>query len=163
MTKPTLVTISTGNEGMTAVREMISSCPVGMAKIAAMNFILISGSETVVANHDFCVARPDFCIARHELSFTLTSRCFDNTLRCVAVAKNVAENDLRRGGKICGVSEGHHGSRRGTLHAHRDALHARRGTLHRCRGHQLLEEGGWRLWEGNKRLWGSGQKLREDG
>ena len=149
MTKPTLATISTGNEGMTAVREMTSSYPVGMAKIAAMNFILISGSETVVANHDFCVARPDFCIAhhdfciaRHELGFTLTSRCFDNTLRRAAVAKIAAENDLFRGGKICGVSEGHHGSRRGTLHARRDALHARQGTLHRCRGHQLLEEGG---------------------
>ena len=149
MTKPTLATISTGNEGMTAVREMPSSCPVDMAKIAAMNFILISESETVVANHDFCVARPDFCIAhhdsciaRHELSFTLTSRCFGNALRRGAVAKNVAENDLRRGGKICGVSEGHHGSRRGTLHAHRDALHARQGTLHRCRGHQLLTKGG---------------------
>lgn len=149
MTKPTLATISTGNEGMTAVREMTSSCPVGMAKIAAMNLMLISGSETVVANHDFRVARPDFCIAhhdlciaRHELGFTLTSRCFDNTLRRATVAKNAAENDLLRGGKICGVSEGHHGSRRGTLHAHRDALHARQGTLHRCRGHQLLEEGG---------------------
>lgn len=149
MTKPALATISTGNEGMTAVREMTSSCPVGMAKIAAMNFILISGSETVVANHDFCVARPDFCIAhhdfciaRHELGFTLTSRCFDNTLRRAAVTKIVAGNDLRRSGKICGVSEGHPGSRRGTLHAHRDALHARQGTLHRCRGHQLLEEGG---------------------
>ena len=149
MTKPTLATISTGNEGMTAVREMTSSCPVGMEKIAAMNFMLISGSETVVANHDFRVARPDFCIAhhdfciaRHKLGFTLTSRCFDNTLRRAAVAKIVTENDLRRGGKICGVSEGHHGSRRGTLHAHRDALHARQGTLHRCRGHQLLEEGG---------------------
>ena len=135
MTKPTWATISTGNEGMTAVREMTSSYPVGMAKIAAMNFILISGSETVVANHDFC-------IARHELGFTLTYRCFDNTLRRAAVAKIAAENDLFRGGKICGVSEGHHGSRRGTLHARRDALHARQGTLHRCRGHQLLEEGG---------------------
>lgn len=149
MTKPTLATISTGNEGMTAVREMTSSYPVGMAKIAAMNFMLISGSETVVANHDFCVARPDFCvahhdfcIARHKLGFTLTSRCFDNTLQRAAVAKIVAENDLRRGGKICGVSEGHHGSRRGTLHAHRDALHTRQGTLHRCRGHQLLAKGG---------------------
>ena len=149
MTKPTLATISTGNEGMTAVREMTSSYPVGIAKIAAMNFMLISGSETVVANHDFRVARPDFCIAhhdfciaRHELGFTLTYRCFDNTLRRAAVAKIAAENDLRRGGKICGFSEGHHGSRRGTLHAHRDALHARQGTLHRCRGHQLLEEGG---------------------
>ena len=142
MTKPTLATISTGNEGMTAVREMTSSCPAGMAKIAAMNFMLISGSETVVANHDFCVARPDFCIARHELGFTLTSRCFDSTLQRGAVAKIVAENDFLRGGKICGVSEGHHGSRRDTLHAHRDALHARQGTLHRCRGHQLLEEGG---------------------
>lgn len=149
MTKPTLATISTGNEGMTAVREMTSSYPVGMAKIAAMNFMLISGSETVVANHDFCVARPDFCvahhdfcIARHELGFTLNSRCFDNTLRRAAVVKIVAGNDLRRGEKICGASEGHHGSRRGTLHAHRDALHARQGTLHRRRGHQLLEEGG---------------------
>ena len=149
MTKPTLATISTGNEGMTAVREMTSSYPVGMAKIAAMNFILLSGSETVVANHDFrvaqpdfCIAHHDFCIARHELCFTLTSICFDNTLRRAAVAKIAAENDLFRGGKICGVSEGHHGSRRGTLHAHRDALHARQGTLHRCRGHQLLEEGG---------------------
>lgn len=149
MTKPTLATISTDNKGMTAVREMTSSCPVGMAKIAAMNFMLISGSETVVANHDFCVARPDFCIAhhdfciaRHELGFTLTSRCFNNTLRRAAVAKIVAENDLRRGGKICGVSKGHHGSRRGTLHAHRDALHARQGTLNRCRGHQLLAKGG---------------------
>ena len=109
MTKPTWATISTGNEGMTAVREMTSSCPVGMAKIAAMNFMLISGSETVVANHDFCVARPnfriahhDFCIARHELGFTLTYRCFDNTLRRAAVAKIAAENDLFRGGKICG-------------------------------------------------------------
>ena len=106
MTKPALATISTGNEGMTAVCEMTSSCPVGMAKIVAMNFMLISGSETVVANHDFRVARPDFCIAhhdfciaRHELGFTLTSRCFDNTLRRAAVAKNAAENDLRRGGK----------------------------------------------------------------
>ena len=149
MTKPTLATISMGNEGMTAVRKMTSSCPVGMAKIAAMNFILISGSETVFANHDFRVARPDFCIAhhdlciaRHELSFTLTSRCFDNTLRRAAVAKIVAENDLLCGGKICGVSEGHHGSRRGTLHARRDALHARQGTLHRCRGHQFLAKGG---------------------
>lgn len=135
MTKPSWATISTGNEGMTAVCEMTSSCPVGMAKIAAMNFMLISGSETVVANHDFrvarpdfCIARHDFCIARHELGFALTSRCFDNTLRRGAVAKIVAENDLRRGGKICGVSEGHHGSRR--------------GTLHRCRGHQLLAKGG---------------------
>ena len=142
MTKPTLATISTGNEGMTTVGEMTSSCPVGMAKIAAMNFMLISRSETVVANHDFCVARPDlciahhdFCIARHELGFTLTSRCFDNPLRLGAVAKNVAENDLLCGGKICSVSEGHHGSRRGTLHA-------RQGTLHRCRGHQLLAKGG---------------------
>lgn len=149
MTKPTLATISTGNEGMTAVREMTSSYPVGMAKIAAMNFILISGSETVVTNHDFSVARPDFriahhdfCIARHELGFTLISRCFDNTLQRATVAKNAAGNDLRCGGKICGVSEGHHGSHRGTLHAHWDALHARQGTLHRCRGHQLLEEGG---------------------
>ena len=149
MTKPALATISTGNEGMTAMGEMTSSCPVGMAKIAAMNFMLISGSETVVANHDFRVARPDFCIAhhdfciaRHELDFTLTSRCFVNTLQRAAVAKIVAENGLRRGGKICGVSEGHHGSRRGTLHARRDALHTRRGTLHRCRGHQLLAEGG---------------------
>lgn len=32
MTKPTWATISTGNEGMTAVREMTSSYPVGMAK-----------------------------------------------------------------------------------------------------------------------------------
>lgn len=149
MTKPTLATISTGNEGMTAVREMTSSYPVGMAKIAAMNFMLISGSETVVANYDFRVARPDFCIAhhdfciaRHELGFTLTSRCFGNTLQRGAVAKIAAENDLVRDGKIYGVSEGHHGSRRGTLHARRDALHARQGTLHRCRGHQLLEEGG---------------------
>lgn len=149
MTKPALATISTGNEGMTAVCEMTSSCPVGMAKIVAMNFMLISGSETVVANHDFRVARPDFCIAhhdffiaRHELGFTLTSIWFDNTLQRAAVAKIVAENDLHRGGKICGVSEGHHDSRRDTLHAHRDALHARQGTLHRCRGHQLLEEGG---------------------
>lgn len=149
MTKPTLATISTGNEGMTAVREITSSCPVGMAKIAAMNLMLISGSETVVANHDFCVERPDFriahhdfCIALHELGFTLTSRCFDNTPWRGAVAKIVAENDLLRGGKICGVSEGHHGSRRGTLHAHRDALHARQGTLHRWRGHQLLAKGG---------------------
>lgn len=148
MTKPTLATISTGNEGMTAVREMISSCPVGMAKITAMNFMLISRYETVVANHDFCVARPDFCIAHHDfciahhkLGFTLTSRRFDYILRRAAVAKNVAGNDLLCGGKICGVSEGHHGSRRGTLHAHRDALHARQGTLHSCRGHQLLEEG----------------------
>lgn len=149
MTKPTLATISTGNEGMTAVCEMTSYCPVGMAKIAAMNFMLISESETVVANHDFCVARPDFCIAhhdfciaRHELAFTLTSRRFDYVLRRGAVAKIVAKNDLLRGRKICGVSEGHHGSRRGTLHAHRDALHARQGTLHRCRGHQFLAEGG---------------------
>lgn len=156
MTKPTLATIGTGNEGMTAVCEMTSSCPAGMAKIAAMNLMLISGAETVVTNHDFSVARPnfriahhDFCIARHELGFTLTYRCFDNTLRRAAVAKIVAENDLLRDGKIYGVSEGHHGSRRGTLHAHRDALHARQGTLHarqdtlhRCRGHQLLEEGG---------------------
>lgn len=149
MTKPTLATISTGNEGMTAVREMPTSCPVGMAKIAAMNFMLISGSETVVANHDFrvarhdfCIAHHDFCIACHELGFTLTSRCFDNTLRRAAVAKIVAGNDLLRIGKICGVSEGHHGSRRGTLHARRDALHARQGTLHRWRGHQLLAKGG---------------------
>lgn len=149
MTKPTLATISTGNEGMTEVREMTSSCPVGMAKIAAKNFILISGSETVVANHDFCVVRPDFCIAhhdfciaRHELAFTLTSRRFDNIPWRGAAEKIVAENDLLCGGKICGVSEGHHDSRRGTLHAHRDALHARQGTLHRCRGHQLLAKGG---------------------
>lgn len=149
MTKPTWATISTGNEGMTAVCEMTSSCPAGMAKIAAMNLMLISGAETVVTNHDFSVARPnfriahhDFCIARHELGFTLTYRCFDNTLQRAAVAKIVAENDPLRDGKIYGVSEGHHGSRRGILHARRDALHARQGTLHRCRGHQLLEEGG---------------------
>jgi hypothetical protein len=57
MTKPTLATIGTGNEGMTAVCEMTSSCPAGMAKIAAMNLMLISGAETVVTNHDFSVAR----------------------------------------------------------------------------------------------------------